>query len=70
MDDENCLFCNEKGTSVHLFFESVVARQIWLSISEVIELDCGRNFESIGNMWLSKKFVVANMFTSAALWGL
>ncbi|KAF8684366.1 hypothetical protein HU200_044255 [Digitaria exilis] len=43
---------------------------MWLAISEVIEIDCGRNFESIGNMWLSKRFIVDNMFTSAALWGL
>ncbi|KAF8707197.1 hypothetical protein HU200_030444 [Digitaria exilis] len=28
------------------------------------------DFESIGKLWLSKKNLVINIFTSAALWGL
>lgn len=70
VEDDKCMFCNKKETVVHLFFECVVAKQLWANISEAIDIDCGRNFESIGNLWLSKKYTVSNMFTSAALWGL
>lgn len=67
IDDSNCLFCNEKESVVHLFFECVVAKQMWSIISEVLDLDCGRDFESIGKVWLSRSFVIANIFTSVAL---
>jgi hypothetical protein len=55
----------------HLFFEWAVAQQIWVNISECLAIELGNSFESIGKLWLSnKKNIVANMFTSAALWGL
>jgi hypothetical protein len=48
-----------------------VAKLVWLNISECIDVDLGNCFESISKLWLSnKKHVVANIFTSAALWGL
>jgi hypothetical protein len=71
VDDKSCLFCNELESTHHLFFDCVVARQVWANISECLDLQCGDGFESIGKMWLStKKFMIANIFTSAALWGL
>jgi len=71
VEDESCLFCNEKESVFHLFFDCVVAKQIWVYISECFGFNVGMNFESIGNMWLSrKKFIVHNILTSAVLWGL
>jgi hypothetical protein len=44
---------------------------MWIEISDCVELNVGSCFESIGKLWISnKKFIVANIFTSAALWGL
>ncbi|KAF8726840.1 hypothetical protein HU200_019320 [Digitaria exilis] len=43
---------------------------MWSFLSEVLEINCGRDFESIARMRLSKKYVVVNIFTSVALWGL
>jgi hypothetical protein len=44
---------------------------MWIEISDCVDLNVGSCFESIGKLWLSnKKFVVTNIFTSAALWGL
>ena len=71
VEDESCLFCNEKESVFHLFFDCVVAKQILVYISECFGFNVGMNFESIGNMWLSrKKFIVHNILTSAVLWGL
>lgn len=55
---------------VNLFFDCVVANQMWIIISEVVDLSCGRDFESIAKQRLSKGYIIANMFTSASLWGL
>jgi hypothetical protein len=48
----------------------VVAKQMWIRISEVVRRDVGVSFESIGLCWLSeKKFLTINVITSA-LYGL
>jgi hypothetical protein len=44
---------------------------MWLEIAECVDQNIGSCFESIGKLCLSnKKFVVTNIITSAALWGL
>ena len=69
IDDDTCLFCFEKESVFHLFFDCVVAKQVWVYIS--VGFNVGMNFESIGSMWLSRKrFIVHNILTSAVLWGL
>jgi hypothetical protein len=71
VEDKTCLFCGESETAQHLFFMCVVAKQMWIRISEVVSRDVGVCFESIGLCWLSeKKFLTINMITSAALWAL
>ena len=71
VEDATCLFCSEKETVCHLFFDCVVAKQLWSYIFECFGFNVGMNFESIGSMWLGKKkFTVHNILTSAALWGL
>ena len=55
----------------NLLFECVVAKSMWDAISETCNRDIGHNFENVGSCWLSnKKFLVVNMFSSAALWEL
>ena len=71
LDDLTCLFCKENESVQHLFFECVVAKQMWLCFSEVCDREIGQNFLPIGQLCLSnKKFVVCNPFCAAALWGL
>jgi hypothetical protein len=71
LDDMTCLFCSENESVQHLFFECVVAKQMWVYLSEACDRDVGQGFLSIGQMWLSnKRFLVCNSFCAAALWGL
>jgi hypothetical protein len=71
VDDKTCPFCGELESSLHLFFECVVARQMWGRISSVVGRVIGSSFESIGICWLSnKKFLNINIISSAALWAL
>lgn len=69
LEDESSVFCNEKETNQHLFFDCVVAKRMWKEISAIIDKDIVSNFESIGIYWLSnKRFLVVNMLTAAAIW--
>jgi hypothetical protein len=45
----------------------VVTKQIWLSISQAVGTVCDSDYVSSGNLWLSKKLLVANMFTFVLL---
>jgi hypothetical protein len=67
VEDPSCLFCYELR---HLFFECVVAKQLWSNMSDILGRDVGRDFLSIGQMWISdSRFLVDNMFCAAALGG-
>lgn len=73
VEDRRCLFCCEEESAQHLFFECVVAKQMWICISDCLDVNLGSCFESIGKLWLSnKKNIVLNIFTSAlrGLWKL
>lgn len=71
IDCEECLFCAEKETIQHLFFECVVARKIWSDLANVLKVNIGLNFESVASKWLcDKKNLVVNMFSSALMWSL
>jgi cyanate permease len=47
VNDPSCLFCNEQESVVHLFFGCIVARYVWVIISEMLSLNLGATFESI-----------------------
>lgn len=52
------------------FFSCVVAKQLWVHMSEVCDSSIGVDFLSIGQLWISNnKFLVCNSFSAAALWG-
>jgi hypothetical protein len=36
LDNNICLFCDEKESIEHMFFSCVVARQVWLVVSEIV----------------------------------
>jgi hypothetical protein len=71
VDDTSGLFCNEKESVSHLFFECCVAKLFWSWIVEITGIPIGADFESVAKCWLSKKrFSMLNMLSSAVLWSL
>lgn len=64
--DPICLFCSETLTINHLFFDPV-AKQLWCIISEVLAKQVGSDFVSLGTMLSNRRFIVENIFCSAAL---
>ena len=58
LDDTNCVFCTEKESVEHIFFECVVAKQLWQEIFDTIGFNCCQNFEYIGiSMWLCNEIL-------------
>jgi len=71
VNDPSCLFCSEKESVNHLFFECAVAKQMWCYLSDILGRNVGMDFLSIGQMWINNnRCLVDNMFCAAALWGL
>jgi hypothetical protein len=40
LDDTDCVFCSEKESAEHIFFECVVAKQLWQEIFDIIGFNC------------------------------
>jgi hypothetical protein len=60
--DKTCLFCSELESCQHLFFECVVAKQMWARISTVVGRELGYFFDNIRVCWISaKKFINVNI---------
>jgi hypothetical protein len=49
---EQCSFCAEKESIMHLFFECVAAKVIWGYVSEFLGFDFGKEYLSIATKWL------------------
>jgi hypothetical protein len=47
LDDASCLFCSDRKTVFHLFFDCIVARRAWKMISRIICVQTGESYESI-----------------------
>jgi hypothetical protein len=66
-----CVFCCEKESVKHLFFECAVARLLWGYVSEFFELRLGVDYISIASKWLNeKKWGTVNIISTAALRGI
>ena len=66
---ENCIFCSEKESIDHLFFNCIVAKQIWNVVSAFFETEIGTNYNSVARFWVSnKKHAVVNSVCAAVLW--
>lgn len=48
VEDRNCLFCKEEESVNHLFIGCVVAQQLWVTLSKVIDAQLGGSLDSIG----------------------
>lgn len=53
--DETCLFCSEKETICHVFFECVVAKQCWSIASDILGYQVGASMVDVGKFWLGHK---------------
>jgi hypothetical protein len=71
LDDLTCLFCAEPESVQHLFFGCCVAQSIWETISEIIGITVGRDFESVAKLWIrDKNCKFVNIVNAAVLWAL
>lgn len=71
LKDETCLFCEEKETCQHLFFDCAVARRLWQVVSDITGIATVTDLECIGRFWLSnKQNSLLNLVTSAVIWSL
>lgn len=50
-----CVFCNEQETTHHLFFDCVVAKQIWVSVCGFLSCNLGSDYLSIARYWPAHK---------------
>ena len=51
-----------------LFFECIVAVNVWRIISEVLGVDIGSDYVSVAKFWIAnKKHVITNVVSSAVL---
>jgi hypothetical protein len=62
---EQCCFCSEKENIHHLFFDCVVAKNIWEYVREFLDLDIGSDYIPVASRWLHKeKYYVANIIST------
>jgi hypothetical protein len=66
---ECCILCSKTEYINHLFFDCIIAREIWQIISKFLSVSLGTDYMSIARFWLSnKKNAVLNSFCLATLW--
>lgn len=71
VEDSTCLFCENSESVHHLFFECIVAQQMWDFVSENFGIQKISCFEEIINLWHNpKKYVVLNLVVAASLWSI
>jgi hypothetical protein len=71
VSDASCLFCCDDESIAHLFFECVVAREMWKQISMLTGIKLQVNLLSISSLWICEKTnQVPNIVHAAALWSL
>jgi hypothetical protein len=51
----HALFCTEKESIHHLFFECVVSMRAWELFSQAVKVQNGNNFEFLAKLWLCNK---------------
>ena len=64
-----CLFCSENESIQHLFFDCVVAKQIWKHVSDFFCLSVGSDYMSIAHFWPGhSKHACLNSVAAYVLW--
>jgi hypothetical protein len=67
--DGSCLFCDENESVSHLFFECVVAKQIWLMLTEIFTGNHISSIDAMCHIWLASNSIFS-ITTAAFLWSL
>lgn len=71
LNDLTCLFCCELETTNHLFFECVMAGQVWNTVHSLTGCLPLPTFENVTKMWGKNKLLQAdNLVVSATLWAI
>jgi hypothetical protein len=64
-----CVFCSENESIDHLFFQCIVAKQIWKFITSVFNIQVGHDYISVARFWVAnKKHPALNSICAATLW--
>jgi hypothetical protein len=67
----DCVFCKEHETINHIFFDCVVARNVWEKVSEFFGLPPISDYLSVARIWLANtKHAAQNTIYSAVLWSI
>ena len=67
LEDLTCVFCCEPESLQHLFFDCVVARQVWLVIADCTKMPIPDSFESFLPFWKKKKNAMMQLTWSLLL---
>lgn len=71
VDDLTCVFCNELESIQHLFFDCIVAKNIWGTVAEIVDFPVPCSFSDLAIFWKQRKIAeLINIFSAAILWGL
>jgi hypothetical protein len=71
VSDPTCLMCNEMESVTHLFFECCVAKIAWSTVSGLLGVSLGENFESVARLWLAnKRHELTNVNSSSVIWSI
>jgi hypothetical protein len=66
-----CVFCKEHETIHHLFFDCIVARNVWEKVSEFFGLPPVSTYLSVARFWLANtKHAAQNTIYSTVLWSI
>lgn len=71
VDDLTCPFCSENETVHHLFFECIVAKQVWAFVADCFDHPSISSFDDVSALWhMCKRKPVLNLIVAASLWSL
>jgi hypothetical protein len=65
-----CSFCREFESVQHLFFDCIVARQVWGLVKEICKFTVEKYIDVAGRWLCNKRFLQFNFISSAILWGI
>ena len=71
VDDMSCVFYSEPETRKHLFFDCIVAKNVWNLVADILKVDVPNSFALLTSFWKRRKHCEAlNIVSAAALWSL
>jgi hypothetical protein len=68
---ETCVFCSEPESVQHLFFDCIVARNVWQKISSFFVFSLGSSVAAVAHYWIAdKRHAALNSICAAVLWSI